>query len=179
MNLYVIRHGQTDWNIKKRFQGHSDIPLNATGVKQAQAAKEQLKNIPFDLCITSPLQRAAQTAEIICSDRCPIIYNHLLVERNFGQLEGTIANQKIILSIWASDTAYQDPNFETLEQMVDRAQRFLQFLQTLTAKTVLVASHGGFLKALHFTITGHDEDTDFTSWRLDNCQTHHYQLHQS
>ena len=54
MNLYVVRHGQTDWNIERRLQGTSNVPLNDTGIKQAQNLAETLKNIDIDFIFSSP-----------------------------------------------------------------------------------------------------------------------------
>ena len=76
MNLYVVRHGQTEWNVLKKMQGSADIPLNKTGIEQAYKMQEKLDCIDIDLIICSPLNRAKQTAEIINQNkRLPIIYD--------------------------------------------------------------------------------------------------------
>jgi len=63
--IFFVRHGQTDWNAEGRFQGHSDIPLNATGLSQAHHAARMLAACPIDRVVASPLVRAARTAEIV------------------------------------------------------------------------------------------------------------------
>ena len=74
MKLYLVRHGETDWNKVKKIQGQVDIPLNQFGKRLAEETAEGMKEIPFDLCITSPLSRARQTAEIVLGGRkVPII----------------------------------------------------------------------------------------------------------
>ena len=74
MKLYIIRHGETDWNVKRRFQGHSDIPLNEEGRRLAYLTAEALKEVPFTRIYTSPLKRASETAAIIKGVRqIPII----------------------------------------------------------------------------------------------------------
>ena len=65
MNLYVVRHGPTDLNKEKRIQGRKGLPLNETGIEQANIAKDLLKDIVFDFVYSSPLERAVQTAKII------------------------------------------------------------------------------------------------------------------
>ena len=69
MKLYMIRHGETDWNKTRQLQGKSDIPLNDFGRKLAAETAEALKDVPFHLVITSPLSRARETALIIKGDR--------------------------------------------------------------------------------------------------------------
>ena len=69
MDIYLIRHGETDWNHMKKLQGTTDIPLNAYGIELAEKTAEGLKDVPFDRIYTSPLIRARKTAEIIRRDR--------------------------------------------------------------------------------------------------------------
>ena len=65
--IYIVRHGETDWNKEHRIQGHIDIPLNDKGRQDALNAKKKLKNVKFDVVFSSPLQRAYETAKIIMS----------------------------------------------------------------------------------------------------------------
>ena len=69
MHIYLMRHGQTDWNIVHRMQGRSDIPLNATGLKQARTAAHGMDKLPIDRILTSPLRRARQTAQAVAVGR--------------------------------------------------------------------------------------------------------------
>lgn len=69
MKLYIIRHGETAWNVEGRLQGQTDTELNENGVRLAKVTAEGLKNIPFDLGISSPLRRAKHTAELVLAGR--------------------------------------------------------------------------------------------------------------
>lgn len=91
MEFVFLRHGQTDWNLAGRLQGRSDRPLNATGREQAQAATQRLTGMVIDAVVSSPLQRAQQTAEAVAT-ACdlPLTIEPRLVERNFGMLEGRL-----------------------------------------------------------------------------------------
>ena len=174
-NLYIVRHGQTDWNLEHRKQGRTDIELNETGIKQAHITKEKLSGVPFDICFSSPLKRAAKTATIICEEKTPIIYDDLLVERCFGKAEGTIQNGLPNASNYTFGNKYDD-NTETWENILSRAEKFLEKIKNTDAENILVVSHGVFLKALHFTIVGYDKNTDFLSWHLDNCEIEKYEI---
>lgn len=75
MSIFIVRHGQTDLNLKKKIQGRVDSPLNESGKKQASETREKLLNVNIDLIICSPLLRTKETANIINKDRnIPIIY---------------------------------------------------------------------------------------------------------
>ena len=86
--IYVVRHGETDWNNKKLIMGRRNEPLNEKGIRQAKETKEKLKDIDLDLIICSPLKRTKQTAAIINEDRLiKIILADDLQERSMGDLE--------------------------------------------------------------------------------------------
>ena len=70
--IYVVRHGQTDWNLEGRFQGRIDIPLNEKGKSQAKKTKEKLEGIKFDKVFSSPLKRALETAKNITDETIDI-----------------------------------------------------------------------------------------------------------
>ena len=88
MKIYIARHGQTDWNSQHKAQGRTDIPLNETGIKQAEALRDNIKNIKFTAVYASPLKRAAKTAEVATDNKYNIIFDDRLVERSFGDYEG-------------------------------------------------------------------------------------------
>ena len=93
MKIYIIRHGQTDWNVNKIIQGQKDIELNNTGEEQARNQIKIFNEYNFDLIISSTLKRAQKTAQIINSEKnVDIIYDDRLRERNFGDYEGTPSN---------------------------------------------------------------------------------------
>ena len=69
MKLYVIRHGQTNWNLKGIIQGQKDIELNDKGINEARKAKDEFNNLKIDLIMCSPLKRAKETAKILNTDK--------------------------------------------------------------------------------------------------------------
>ena len=89
MRLYLVRHGETDWNTERKLQGQVDIPLNEFGKNLAVKTGKGLENIRFDVCFTSPLQRARQTAELILAGRdVQIIDDDRIIEMSFAEWEG-------------------------------------------------------------------------------------------
>ena len=92
--VILVRHGETEWNVLHRFQGLSDIPLNDTGRKQAGFAKTGLLDVELAAIYTSPLQRAAETAEIIRGDReIPVYPTEGLREMGIGEWEGLLVSE--------------------------------------------------------------------------------------
>ena len=160
MKLYIIRHGETAWNVEGRLQGQTDTELNENGVRLAKVTAEGLKNIPFDLGISSPLRRAKHTAELVLAGRnVPLTTDDRLMELSFGSWEGLgcRANNFEIPSEHFDDF-YRDPfhfcpagDGETIQEVCDRAEAFYHELTAkpeLQDKTILIATHGCCMRAL-------------------------------
>lgn len=156
----MIRHGETDWNTKRLLQGATDIPLNENGIALAKETSEKLKEVPFDLIISSPLSRAYQTAEIMRGDRdIPILTDRRIMEICFGVFEGYCCGKE--------GYNIPDPNFplfftdpekfvageggETIVQLCERTTEFLHEIankEEYRDKTILVSTHGAAMRGL-------------------------------
>jgi len=149
--IYVIRHGETDWNKDKRFQGQSDIPLNEAGRAQAAGLVVRLKDIlPFDCVVTSDLSRAKETAEIMCADYPTLIrIDEGFREMSFGPWEGldtpTIQSRwPGVIDNWFSSGQLDIPDGETLEHLQERVwSSFLRWAQNPEYQTIAIICHGG------------------------------------
>lgn len=173
MKIYMIRHGETLWNKEGKIQGSCDIELNERGLMQANEVKEKLKNISFDVCFASPLKRAKKTAEIVINDKCDIVIDELLKERGYGAYEGKKAQEMDIevLKLWDYKENYSDNDVESLDELLKRATMFIEKIKNNCSNdsTVLIVSHGGFIKGLYYAVNGYNKDTDFMSFHLENC----------
>ncbi len=157
MKLYLIRHGQTDWNLNRRFQGQSDVPLNQTGARQAEQVAARLSTEKIDLIYSSDLSRAVETAEIIRRSgfQPDLQTDTRLREVNFGDWEGLSYNEikekyPDSLATWERDVySSSPPNGETLEDLTKRVQSFLgDVIQKHDDQTITVVAHGGVLQVL-------------------------------
>lgn len=153
--IYLVRHGETDWNRKGVVQGHSDIPLNETGEGQAKALGNLLKGIHIDAVFSSDLQRAKRTAELASLEKkLAIQTKEILRERFFGELEGKEVIAFATLDpIRANLTKEQKllhrmvPGMENDEEVIARIITFLREIAVAYAgKTVLVVSHGAVMR---------------------------------
>lgn len=152
MRLYIVRHGETEWNVTKRFQGRTDIPLNEKGREEARKTAEGIKDFMIDLVISSPLSRAKETAEILVEGRkIPIWVDERLEEISFGVMEGKTKNRQLD-EFFSHPDQYQFPEgAESLPSLLERTKDFLDDLAArpeLKEKNILVATHGAAKRAL-------------------------------
>lgn len=176
INLIIVRHGKTDWNEKQLMQGRTDIPLNKTGINDALVLSNLIDEKDIDICLCSPLIRAKQTADLI-TQNTQIIIDELLVERGFGKLEGEKINFDQIYLFWNYNLNYNEMGVESIQSCLKRAKDFLEKIkQQYNDKTILIVSHGAFIKALHYNLIGYDEETDFLSFNPQNTKPYYYTL---
>ena len=150
--IYIIRHGQTDWNIEHRTQGHTDIALNTNGIKQAELMTQKIANLKIDSIISSDLKRAYMTAQIINKNfNITIETDKRLREFCFGTLEG-ITRDKITQEVW--DDFNKNPkqfNAETKEEIFNRIKSFINDLKFNSInKNTLVVTHGGPIRMIKY-----------------------------
>ncbi len=155
MNIYLIRHGETDWNREGRLQGHTDIPLNQKGRQQVRQASEILAGLHPDIrvILSSPLSRARESAGIAASrlsyPQDNIIVEPMLIERSFGLGEGLSAAER--------KEKYPDglyPGMELLEDLLKRARSlFYHIVETYEdQENILIVAHGAILYAIFTAI---------------------------
>jgi len=143
--IYITRHGQTDWNVKKKVMGRCDESLNKTGINQAFETKNNLFDTDIDLIICSPLLRAKQTAEIINEDRnLPIFYDDRIIERDFGEFEGMQTKDFDFNGFWNYYKNEQYQQAENIQVFFERIYNFLDdIVKNYSDKNVLIVAHGG------------------------------------
>lgn len=156
--LWLIRHGQTDWNIEGRFQGQTDLPLNPQGLIQAETLARQLleQGIHFTAVYTSDLMRARMTAETLARHlRLPLYPDARLREAHLGEWEGKLfteikANFPDWLERRRQDPAYPlAPGGENMIQLAGRISKAAsEIARAHAGQRVLIVSHGLTLAAL-------------------------------
>lgn len=177
LRLLLIRHGETDWNQQMRFQGQTDVVLNARGIEQAEAVAYRLRNEPLQAIYSSDLQRAMQTAQIVAKyhDLSPVADPDLR-ELSYGIWEG-MRREEILASEWAElferyrkdSLRHRPPGAEYPEQIIERSRRMLaRILRQHSDGTVCIVGHGGSLRALICVALSAPVET-FRHIRLDNA----------
>lgn len=180
MKIWIARHGQTNLNKIQKMQGHTDEPLNETGIAQAHAMRELIGDVHFDAVYASPLQRAIKTASILGDiPESDIQIDPRIIEVSFGKYElRRYQDQGIAMTaFWMLPEVFPAPDtVETIAQMKNRTTAFLQELEQKDYNNVLVTCHGGIMRVLcGYLINSHTG----LMWRPrpENCEMRIFEDH--
>lgn len=146
-HIYLVRHGETDWNAQRRIQGSTDIPLNDTGREQAAITGRLLARRQWDAVVSSPLSRAFETASIIAREvgLPEPTTREALVERAYGEAEG-LDWEEVDRRFPGDDPV---PGRETREQVTDRViPSLIELAEEHPGKDIIVVSHGGVIRSV-------------------------------
>jgi len=169
LEIYFVRHGETEWNLKGMLQGKKNSPLTEKGKNQAKKLRDALKDVKFDGIYSSPMGRASLTAEIIRGDREQALFTiPSLREMSFGDMEGLTKKEfekthpVQYNNLWKDANAY-DPkafNGETFQEVDERVMEGLGHLVNSHPEggKIMVVSHGMTLKNIFSHVWGHGLD---------------------
>lgn len=141
----MVRHGETDWNALGMLQGKADIPLNESGILQAEECSEFLKTSQWDVIITSPLKRAKQTAEIINQNIIvPIVEMKEFSERDYGDAEGMAYEER--------KSKFPDNIYPNQEERTSLNKRVIEGIEKINQgygdNKILLVAHGAVINAI-------------------------------
>jgi broad specificity phosphatase PhoE len=157
--IYLVRQGETDWNLFKRANGVTDTFLNITGIAQAKLQADNLRSVSFDACFCSPQTRARQTCEIIYKG--PIVFDDRLAEINCGEFEGTEETADAMKMFWQ---AIQTGNMGT-ESWKEFTKRNCDFCDMIMEdhkdNNVLIVTHAGNARVINYYFNGKPKNYDF------------------
>ena len=173
--LLLVRHGETEWNVARRFQGQTDSPLTERGRWQAQRLAERLRHVPISAVYSSDLERTLATARVVAAPHgLPIVTAPAFREGHFGAYEGWTFAELVerygeAVTRWAADPLdLAPPGGETLRQLQARVAGFIRTtVERHAGETVLLVGHGGSVRAAVIEALGLDLRR-FRSLRMDN-----------
>ena len=176
--IFLVRHGETEWNVQQRLQGEKDIPLNENGKQQARSLLEKFSHVIFDAAYSSDLERAFETAEIVLSrHQIPIHKTRDLRETKLGRWEGVtvtdyrqwlkennLLSQHLALQEFVTQKIGDD--VESVAEVFQRASNFIRSRAPHHAgQTVLMTAHGGVINSIMNLL----EFKQGHRWRASNC----------
>lgn len=176
MKLFVIRHGETDYNKEKRIQGRLNIPLNKNGKNQAIKLRKKLKDKHIDLIISSPLDRAFLTASIISDGKIPIVKDNRIIERNLGELEGICFKNYDRHKYNDLNLNTDEKNVEKIKDLYMRVANFLNDLKKYDKNTLLVVTHSGLMGSIYYYFNEIPNDKNIMINIPNNCEIFEYNL---
>ena len=177
MILHLLRHGQSVWNVEQRVQGQAPhVPLTAAGLRQAEEARERLRDAPLTAILSSDQVRARQTADVIAAaHRLPVRETVLLREQGLGYLEGRYYHQ-LEEEVTPAGVHVSEIRWGGGESMADVARRLRPLVDALRAEFVgdeqiLLVSHGDTLRILLAILDGGGHrDVDWVTYAAwPNC----------
>lgn len=174
MKVYIVRHGEVPHNALKQYNNENE-DLNENGIRQANELKEKIKNINYDIIISSPLLRAKHTAQIINVNNKKILINDKLKERDPGDLSGkplTVTNRD---EYWNYNTTIRYGTSENIREFFKRIYNFLEDLKKEDYESVLIVAHSGVSKAFNGYFEG-IKDGMFLDIGLRNCEIKEYEI---
>ena len=149
MKIILVRHGETESNYKNICQGISNVLLNDTGRRQSQKLREKIKNKHFDICYTSPLVRAVETAMILIGDRIEMIPDKRIIDRNLGELEGKSRDLYDACKYWDYELNCGELGVECVQDIFKRCSEFINYvLEKHSGKDVLIVSHAAVIRVI-------------------------------
>lgn len=168
MLLYIMRHGETDWNTELRLQGQTNISLNENGRELARKSSKGLRDIKFDYVFSSPLDRAYETAKLVINDENAVITrDDRLKEIAFGDYEGTTGADRgddaTIRVFFENPSAYvPGGGAESLDSIIARTKAFLEEVIYPIEKVkpeakIFIAGHGALNKALFLNLLNREK----------------------
>lgn len=173
--VLLLRHGETDWNVQRRFQGGTDIPLNSDGERQAERVRSRIGAWRLDSVWCSPLGRALRTAEIASGRTAGELFiMDDLREISFGRWEGQnvfdLKAHDEIYNQWLEDPfGTQIPGADSTEEILERARRVLRAVCESDFERILIVSHGGTLRAILSAALGVPLKVAWKNFLLSNC----------
>ncbi len=175
MKLYIIRHGETDWNARRLFQGQINTSLNEKGEQQAREARKRIQELglSFDAVYSSPIDRAVRTVEIVTGlDRAQIHLDARLMEMNFGPLDETPFDQAspMVGNLFRKPSAYVPPRgAESFPEVERRIADFLgDMRRQRPGERILVGCHGCTMRII-MQYVGYLKLDDIWKQPIGNC----------
>jgi broad specificity phosphatase PhoE len=171
--IYLVCHGETDWNLFKRFNGCTDTYLNQTGIEQAKLQADNLMSVSFDACYCSTQTRARQFCEII--HKGPIVFDERLTEINCGEFEGTEETAEVMKLFWKA-IKNGDKGTETFQAFIERNCDLCDMItKEYQGKNVLIVTHAVNARVIDYYFKGKPKYYDFYKRVIDKGESITYQ----
>ena len=177
MNLYVVRHGETIWNVEKKVQGITDIPLTDKGRSEARELQELISTLNLDIVISSPLERTRETAKILVDSKLPINTDDRIKERDWGMNEGALIDTVDKWDCWDVILNTKVQNIECIQDFMYRVSEFLEEIKIKHKdKNVLIVTHSAVSRVIHYLLGTIPDDGNLSRIDIPNLRIIEYKI---
>ena len=177
MNLYVVRHGETIWNVERKVQGITDIPLTLKGIKEAEELQTLISTLNIDVVISSPLIRARETAKILVDFKLPINTDDRIKERDWGMNEGALIDSVDRWDCWDVVLNTKVQNIECVQDFMYRVSDFIEEIKIKHKdKNVLIVTHSAVSRVIHYLLGTIPEDANLSRIDIPNLRIIEYKI---
>lgn len=177
MNLYVVRHGQTIWNVERKVQGITDIPLTDEGRLEAKKLQQLIKSLNIDVVISSPLSRARETAKILVDSKLPINIDDRIKERDWGMNEGALIDTVDRWDCWDVILNTKVQNIECIQDFMYRVSDFIEEIKIkYKDKNVLIVTHSAVSRVIHYLLGKIPDDSNLSRINIPNLRVIEYKI---
>ena len=176
MKLYLVRHGETEWNVQNKICGRTDLPLTENGLQQAQTLAAKLADTPLDRIIASPLQRAQQTAAAVADvHHLPVETDDRLIEQNYGIFEGQSRFDTAFLDN-KRQFAFCYPGGESMMKVAARTYSLVEELaEKYPDENIVLVCHGGVCRVLRTYFIDMTNE-EFFLYSPENCAVESFEI---
>lgn len=169
MKVVLINSAEAEEDFLREVIGRRNVLLNDTGRRQVLRLKNRLVDKKFDACFCSPLIRAFETAIVLFGDKCEIIKDELLIEREMGELEGRSVSEYNEYQFCDYKLNRNDYGIETIHDLVDRCSKFLDSVKEKYDGTVAIVTHKEVYRILRHLLLNHDINKKLLDGPIQNC----------
>ena len=177
MKLYVVRHGETTQNQLGLVQGDTESDLSEKGIEDAKNLQELVNNLNIDVVISSPLRRAKDTANLMTDNKYDLVIDDRLIERDYGLSEGKPVDPVLTVKYWDFNLNTDINEVEKLHDLLSRVSNLIEDLRVkYPDKNILLVTHSGVARAIHYVINGIPEDGDLLKIEIPNLRIIEYDI---
>ncbi len=182
--IYLTRHGETEWNRQRRFQGNQNSELTDKGILAAELLSARIEDLDLDCIVSSPLKRAYHTAEIVRGKKkINIIKHDGFKEINLGDFEGMRWDEieekygEILHRIKENPIDNRYPNGENLAEFYSRVEKAMkEVIEKCRDKSILIVAHGGTIKCIESYMRKFKINNDWMGNVVHNCSLSYYEV---
>lgn len=178
MELYVIRHGQTQTNQNKGMVGRKQVySLTQKGEEQAKLAREKVEQLDYDFVICSPLERTKRTCELVNSKNKLVIYDERIMERDCGEMEGKPKSSFDYEHYWNYNYDFPIKDMTPIKEFLKTVKEFIEDIKSkYPDKKILIVTHNGVCRAIGTYFNGIPEDGNLSVYAHENCEIKTYHI---